>query len=149
MPSSTVAAAASVERPSPRSLRCTRSDTVSGQKPSQAIESSLPPLSAVFASPVVPPSSFEGSQLAADWLLAAGSGFFAGLFLAFFAFFLASADLLVRRFSRLSFSATGSELLPNDQRSVLGAGKGRLRFSHSAAGVQLRLKRHDSPVSEA
>src|ERR1700722_19909632 len=114
MPSSTVAAAASVERPSPRSLRCTRSETVNGQKPSQAIESSLPLLSAAFASPVVgPPSSLDGSQVPADSLLAGGSALLAVLLLAFFAFFLESADLLVRRFSRLSFSATGSVLLPN------------------------------------
>ena len=145
MPPSTVAVAVSLERPGFCSLRWTRSETVNGQNPSQAIEPSSTPFSDDLASSTV--ESARGLS-ASPFCAGAASGFVPDAFFGDLPF-PRSADFDVRRPSRVVFSDAGSASLPNDQRRSPGAGSTLLRWcSHSASGDQPRLNRHDSVVSE-
>src|ERR1700679_1578637 len=120
MPSLTVAAAASAPRPSLRSLRWTRSETVSGQNPSQAIELSSPLFSDDFASAAGSLCAAPSCASAVSFF-EAGSGLLGCPPLGVLTLFFRLADVAERSSSKGGFSVV-SALLPNDQRRVLGAG---------------------------
>ena len=117
MPPSTVAVAVSVARPGFCSLRWTRSETVNGQNPSQAIEPSSTPFSDDLASSTV--ASARGFSVSL-FCAATASAFVPDAFLGDLPF-PRSADF-ERRPSSVVFSEAGSATLPNDQRRSPGAG---------------------------